>query len=617
MHTSMRLPGASSRDRNREVVARFGIKDAMQEASVATEAQIARHQRPDQALDGQQCAGSPAIVMDAHPMRTDAVISHEQDIIAVPDDAATDTKASKSPSSSKVADVGGCDMGRNEIVMGGDDNPSTERVRPKVETEIGSILTALLDRVEAEGSRPNGRRQMVTGTKIAIERVAFAAQTQKGVDSKKVSAISTVLKFTGLHGRAQGQFNCLAGVVLVPSGLVYIGETDSPLLEDVSHIKNLRLQNPSPRLTSETKIDIILCEAEKEQTETWRLALMGGKAGEGEQTPSPEREPRIISPIIKDKQSAPHIERLKSVTLNDDSMGATVMRTDSGLTKNLSDLCYAQPAMPKPLQMRCWGLTFIADVENHCIQVVRADGKHVRRFGTMGKEPGQFHSLQGLVVDDEGEDGEILIYVTDTYNHRIQVFELRTADASDMKLKMIIGKFGRGGGEFNYPIGITMHKVDPSEDNPEGKILIVADTSNDRIQFLTSQGKYIRSMGILGKQPTTVDRRGHSGPVEPCFKLPYDVVVIDDLLFVTDHGNHRIQVLTLDGQHVRTLGSDGVKATPGPTGYLPTGVFNNPRGLMQGPCGTLLVSDDNYNRVQILSADCDLDDTSFTWRRLR
>ena len=59
-----------------------------------------------------------------------------------------------------------------------------------------------------------------------------------------------------------------------------------------------------------------------------------------------------------------------------------------------------------------------------------------------------------------------------------------------------------------------------------------------RISQFTKDGKFIRSFGRLG-----------SGPVE--FRTPHDIAIDDrGRLFVADRGNHRIQILDLDGNYL-------------------------------------------------------------------
>ena len=393
---------------------------------------------------------------------------------------------------------------------------------------------------------------------------------------------------------------CMAGVALGPSELVFVGDTEKPDLNDISHLESLRVQeNLTPLLTAKSKIFTVLCEAEKEKIEGWRQnlecpldeSLLSPRSPRSLATVSPgtlspcplsvqrESDTCKTAPVLRERSG------VKSVTHNgatpENSFAPEAASPRSGIGRQETSVRIQQP--PKPVEMRCFGLTFITDVENNCIQVVRADGKHIRRFGSFGKELGQFNAMQGILVDDE----DMLIYVVDTYNHRIQVFEFHSSDASDLKFVRVIGKFGSEDGLFNYPVGMTVDR--------ESKTLIVADTGNDRIQILTMEGEHMSSFGLLGKHET------NSNGV-PLFKLPYDVTVIARQIYVTDHGNHRIQVLTMDGKHVRSLGSNGTK----------TGMFVHPRRLMKSPSGLLMVSDQENNRVQILSADCDVEDTSFT-----
>ena len=436
----------------------------------------------------------------------------------------------------------------------------------------------------------------------------------------------------------------MAGVALGPSGLFFLGDQDNADLQDTSHLEWLRMQDTTPHLLADSEIRAVLCAAEKEKTEAWRLAMGIGNADADQGKGSPKEGATApvrgqtsqttlgapAGPSAGDKFS----RKVVLDTLTREHLYSPLLESPASQSKQEASL--SSTTMPKSVEMRCWGLTFIADVENHCLQVLRADGKHVRRFGTLGQEPGNFNALQDLVVHHEQNveenHEEMLIYVADTYNHRIQVFYVGSPDASDLKVVRIIGGFGTEDGRFNYPAGITLHR--------ETQMLIVADTGNDRIQILTTSGEHLKSIGLLGKHETnkqatlglkwknvgacqpakglqlksealvsvlrnktelTKEELGKVGEGEladdvyikvdesyfamadaqPLFKLPYDVLVINNKLYVTDHGNHRIQVLTMDGQHVRSLGSHGGK----------TGMFMGPRRMMQGPAGLLLVTD--------------------------
>lgn len=430
---------------------------------------------------------------------------------------------------------------------------------------------------------------------------------------------------------------CMAGVALGPSGSFFLGDQDNADLLDTSHLGSLRIQDVTPNLLASSEIRTVLCAAEKEKTEAWRLAMGKGNAEADLTIGSPKEAGRgqMSSGALLDSSAGDSFRRKVVLdTISQEIIYSPILQSPASQTMQQESLSLTRT--PKAVEMRCWGLTFIADVENHCLQVLRADGKHVRRFGTFGPEPGNFNALQDLVVDHEQNveeyHEEMFIYVADTYNHRIQVIAVGSPDASDLKVVRIIGGFGKEDGRFNYPAGITLHR--------ETQTLIVADTGNDRIQILTKRGEHLKSIGLLGKHETnkkatlglrwkklggsepasgthlknealaavlrtktelTKEELGKVGEGEladdvyikvddsyfamadpqPLFKLPYDVLVINDKLYVTDHGNHRIQVLTMDGQHVRSLGAQGVK----------TGMFLGPRRLMEGPSGLLLVTD--------------------------
>jgi DNA-binding beta-propeller fold protein YncE len=63
------------------------------------------------------------------------------------------------------------------------------------------------------------------------------------------------------------------------------------------------------------------------------------------------------------------------------------------------------------------GSVYVADTLNHRVQVFNAEGRFLRRWGSQGSGDGQFDVPAGLAVDWAGH-----VYVCDRSNHRVQVF---------------------------------------------------------------------------------------------------------------------------------------------------------------------------------------------------
>ena len=66
---------------------------------------------------------------------------------------------------------------------------------------------------------------------------------------------------------------------------------------------------------------------------------------------------------------------------------------------------------------------FVADTDYHRIKVFNENGNFVRKFGTYGSGDGQMNQPRGIYFDSNGLTGQE-IYVSDSRNHRIQVFDL-------------------------------------------------------------------------------------------------------------------------------------------------------------------------------------------------
>jgi sugar lactone lactonase YvrE len=137
------------------------------------------------------------------------------------------------------------------------------------------------------------------------------------------------------------------------------------------------------------------------------------------------------------------------------------------------------------------------------------DGRYLRHWGTHGSEPGQFARPRGAAI---GPDG--LLYVADSGNHRVQVFDL------EGRLVRIVGKQGSRPGELNYPYDLAF--------GPDGDLYVV-EWGNHRVQRFTRAGKPKGTWGTPGREPGSlhspwglaVDRRGR--------------------VHVLDTENHRVQ----------------------------------------------------------------------------
>ncbi|KHJ49322.1 zinc finger, C3HC4 type [Trichuris suis] len=143
------------------------------------------------------------------------------------------------------------------------------------------------------------------------------------------------------------------------------------------------------------------------------------------------------------------------------------------------------------------------------------------------------------------------------------------------KGRMIL-KFGHKGdspGQFNWPRGLAL--------TPNGKEVVICDSSNHRIQVFDIRGKFLRTFGKYGTGTGQFD------------SLAGICVNQYGQMIVTDRYNHRIQVLDPSGRTVRIFGSHGQT----------NGRFNNPWGVTMDLQGFIYVCDKDNHRVQILQAD--------------
>ncbi len=163
---------------------------------------------------------------------------------------------------------------------------------------------------------------------------------------------------------------------------------------------------------------------------------------------------------------------------------------------------------PGGLAVAPGGLIYVADTGNHRVQMFQADGRWQGRFGSRGPGPEQLVEPVGLAVSDEW------VYVADSGNNRVQVFD---------RLGRPVQSWHADG--LLRPTGLARDAA--------GRVF-VADSGNNRIVVLDSEGGVLASVG-------------ERGPFPGLFVDPRGLAVSDGRLYVADTENHRIQVFDVEG----------------------------------------------------------------------
>jgi hypothetical protein len=124
------------------------------------------------------------------------------------------------------------------------------------------------------------------------------------------------------------------------------------------------------------------------------------------------------------------------------------------------------------------------------------------------------------------------------------------------------------------------------------QFLFVADTWNHRILKFNLDGTFLASYGQNGDVASNPDNGGLG-----IFFGPRGIVHLgNNVLAVTDTGNHRIQIMDVDGNYLGQVGNLGEFGTA-------LGQFYEPVGIAVGPDGSVFVADTWNSRMQQLTGD--------------
>jgi hypothetical protein len=237
------------------------------------------------------------------------------------------------------------------------------------------------------------------------------------------------------------------------------------------------------------------------------------------------------------------------------------------------------------------GRVILTDTFNHRVQIFDLEGQFIDSWGSYGQDPGQFDTPSGAAVNiqiggniETGKRGRVIL--TDTFNHRVQIFDFGG------NLVTTFGEEGSGDGQMNQPTSVATApiSIDDGLDRKKGRV-ILTDTFNHRVQIFDMEGNFI---GAFGSQ----------GTGEGEFNNPTGIYYTEidaggttrgkrGRIILTDTFNHRVQIFDEDGNLINMFGSEGIGE----------GEFSEPRGVTMDVMGNIYVADTNNHRVQIFDVD--------------
>lgn len=154
---------------------------------------------------------------------------------------------------------------------------------------------------------------------------------------------------------------------------------------------------------------------------------------------------------------------------------------------------------------------YVVDTLANQVVALSHEGEELLRFGERGSAPGQMNYPTHIA-----HHGDTLV-VNDTMNFRIQKFGL------DGKFIGGFGKHGDSSGHFSQPKGVAV--------DSNGNIY-VAGATIDRVQIFSPSGEFLLAFG-------------GNGPGYGQFLMPAGLAIEDNLIYVADSYNQRVQVFEI------------------------------------------------------------------------
>ncbi len=165
------------------------------------------------------------------------------------------------------------------------------------------------------------------------------------------------------------------------------------------------------------------------------------------------------------------------------------------------------------------GRIYLADTghtksDEHSVKILSLSGDLIGTIGQgKGEGPGQFLFPTYLALDDKGN-----LYVTDTLNSRVQVFD------PDGQYQKTFGQRGNAWGMFDKPKGVALDSF--------GNVYVV-DSGWSNVQIFNQKGQILLFFG--GR-----------GPIPGMLKNPTAIAIDkENRIYVADYLNHRVEMYRL------------------------------------------------------------------------
>lgn len=191
---------------------------------------------------------------------------------------------------------------------------------------------------------------------------------------------------------------------------------------------------------------------------------------------------------------------------------------------------------------------YVTDTNNQRVQVFDNDGNPISNFGKSGDKEGEFKFPYGIAGDAQGQ-----IYVADLYNGNISIF------SSDGKF---IKYFGNKG-DFNKPAGLSI----------DGNKVYISDVANNQILVYSLDGTQLLKFGEKGEKDGQLTS-------------PNVVQHVGNKIYVADTGNDRVEVFDEQGKFL----------------FKATSELANPRGLSVDAQGNIYVVSNLTSKVVIFNS---------------